>query len=117
MTDKTSTSYWLHTTAKAAENKWLKLYVDSVNSTDSYYERDRLYAKVLSAREASRASRGGGDVLGGLQDTVMRLKADWVLYPTAEKEGRFEGLQQIIDAVEEIPEHLTLHYLKQRVFM
>ena len=100
MTDTTSTADLIRRASEAAETKWLKLYIESLDATASYYDRDRLYAKMLSAREAKRAARGGGDVLGALQDTVMRLKADWVLYPTPEKEGRFEGLQQIIDAVE-----------------
>ena len=100
MNDET-TADLIRRAAKIAEAKWLKLYTESVDFGDSYYDRDRRYAKMLSAREAYRAANRDGDVLSGLQDTVMRVKADWVLYPTPEKEGRFEGLQQIIDAVEE----------------
>ena len=100
MNDET-TADLIRKAAKIAEAKWLKLYTESVDFGDSYYDRDRRYAKMLSAREAYRAANRGGDALSGLQDTVMRVKADWVLYPTPEKEGRFEGLQQIIDAVEE----------------
>jgi len=32
--------------------------------------------------------------------TVVNLKADWMAHPTPEKEGRFEGLNSIVDAVE-----------------
>ena len=55
---------------------------------------------LLSAREAYRAARRGGDILGDMRMSVMNQKASWVLHPTPEKEGRFEGLQNILDAVD-----------------
>ena len=75
-------------------------YLETVESTPSYYERDRVYAMLLSAREAYRAARRDGDILGDMRMSVMNQKASWVLHPTAEKEGRFEGLQNILDAVD-----------------
>ena len=100
MDTKTEIAETLREVATAAEERWVKLYLETVESTTSYYERDRVYAMLLSAREAYRAARRGGDILGDMRMSVMNQKASWVLHPTPEKEGRFEGLQNILDAVD-----------------
>ncbi len=98
--NNTMTADVLREVASAAEKKWLKLYMETMEAQANYYERDRVYAMMLSAREAYRAANRDGDVIGDMLVTVVNLKADWMAHPTPEKEGRFEGLNSIVDAVE-----------------
>jgi hypothetical protein len=99
MNDET-TADLIRTAAKIAEAKWLKLYTESVDFGESYYDRDRRYAKMLSAREAYRLANKGEHALVTLADRAALAHMDWLDWPTAAKEGRQEGLRQILDAVE-----------------
>lgn len=88
---------------RKAEMKWTGLYLGAVNGEFvpvNYNERDRLYAKMLAAREASRLANKDEHVLVTLTDRAALAHMDWVEWPTAEKEGRQEGLRQILNAVE-----------------
>ena len=88
---------------RKAEMKWTSLYLGSVNGEFipvSYNDRDRLYAKMLAARETARIANNEEGILVAMEDRATLALMDWLDWPTPQREGRQEGLRQILDAVE-----------------